>query len=65
MSFESKIKHLEETVSAGIHEVYTGLNRPDYGVLPKLGGDSPEQINWLVILVMIAVCVSIRFGNIF
>lgn len=62
MSFESKIKHLEETVSAGIHEVYTGLNRPDYGVPPKLGGDSPEQINWLVILVMIAVCVSIGLG---
>ena len=28
-----------------------GLNRPDYGVPPKLGGDSPQQINWLVILV--------------
>lgn len=62
MSLESKLKKLERTVSAGIHEVYSGLNRPDYGVPPKLGGDSPEQINFLVILVLILVSVSIGLG---
>eukprot|EP00434_Breviolum_minutum_P046489 symbB.v1.2.042088.t1/scaffold9208.1/size3908/1 len=62
MSFQAKIKQLEKTVSAGIHEVYSGLNRPDYGVPPKLGGDSPQQINWLVILVLILVIASIGVG---
>ncbi|CAJ1332497.1 unnamed protein product [Effrenium voratum] len=62
MSLTSKIKEIEDTVSAGIHEVYSGLNRPDYDVPPELGGDSPTQINWLVFLVIFSVAASVALG---
>mmetsp|Transcript_39488 Transcript_39488/g.73618 ORF Transcript_39488/g.73618 Transcript_39488/m.73618 type:complete len:523 (-) Transcript_39488:157-1725(-) len=62
MSLEKKIENLEKAVSAGMHEVYSGLNRPDYGVPPRLGGDSPEQINWLAFLVVVSVGLALVLG---
>ena len=62
MSLEAQIQKVENAVSVGMHEVYSGLNRPDYDVPPHLGGDSPEQINWLAVLILVAVGASLGLG---
>ena len=62
MSLETQLEKVGNAVSAGMHEVYSGLNRPDYDVPPQLGGDSPEQINWLAILILVAVFLSLVLG---
>eukprot|EP00439_Symbiodinium_sp_Y106_P058069 s1809_g8.t1 len=62
MSLQTQLEKAGNAVSAGMHEIYSGLNRPDYDVPPKLGGDSPEQINWLAILILVAVCLSLVLG---
>lgn len=62
MSLSSKLQSLEDGISTGIDQVYDGLNRPDYNMPPKLGGDSPAQINSLVALVMAGVAAAVALG---
>ncbi|CAE7590588.1 fabB [Symbiodinium sp. CCMP2592] len=57
-SVEKQISKMEEQMKPfeqSMHEVYKGLNAPDFNAPPELEGNSLVQVNWAVFLIIVIV----------
>ncbi|CAE7416259.1 HERC2, partial [Symbiodinium sp. KB8] len=64
-SVEKQISKMEEQMKPfeqGMHEVYQGLNAPDFNAPPELEGNSLVQVNWAVFLIIVVVAGGTAVG---
>ncbi|CAE7383092.1 fabB [Symbiodinium natans] len=57
-----EMKEQMKPFEKGLHEVYQGLNSPDFDAPPELEGNSLVQVNWAVFLIIVVVAGGTAVG---